>query len=209
MEQDHVAKTIAVYNTIADEYAKNIEHYLSEKERDDFLSLVPPGGSILDLGCAAGRDSRYFSSKGFKVIGVDLSEKLLAIAKKKSPEIDFRKEDIRALDFPENSFDATYASAVLLHLKRRELVPVLKNLHAFLKSDGLLYVQVKEGTGDADVAEKLSSGHARHFTYYSLEDLKTAMLDAGFFVEKIYSFNELDLSPDGRDLVWISCFARK
>ncbi len=209
MKQDHVAKTIAVYDTIADEYAKNIEDYFSNKERDEFLSLVPTAGHILDLGCAAGRDTRHFASKGYTVTGVDLSEKLLAIARTKSPDIDFRQEDIRDLHFPQHSFDAIYAAAVLLHLQREEIVPVLKNLYTFLKPGGLIYIQVKEGFGHADITEKLSSGHARHFTFYTLEELRLVVLQVGFQVEKIYQFNEQEINPEWRDLVWISCFARK
>ena len=36
-----------------------------------FLSMVSPGGRILDLGCGSGRDSKYFIRQGFQVEAMD------------------------------------------------------------------------------------------------------------------------------------------
>lgn len=55
--------TIGAYNAIADSYAANIEEYYVPEHREEFLSLIPKGGKILDAGCAAGRDSRVAASR--------------------------------------------------------------------------------------------------------------------------------------------------
>lgn len=60
---------------------------------------INPKGEVLDLACGAGRHSILFAQKGFKVTSVDLSEKLLSVAKRTAEEnnveIDFIKSDLR------------------------------------------------------------------------------------------------------------------
>mgnify|MGYP001611295764 CR=1 FL=1 len=184
----------------------------AKTERDRFVNSFQKGAKILDAGCGAGRDSFYFSSKGFDVVGVDLSEKLLGIAKAKAGHAQnprFYQLDLRRLLLPKASFDGIWACASLLHLKRSEILGVLREFYELLKPDGRLFVMLKQGTGEADVAEDLSSGHARHFTYYAQEELESLLVKARFSVEEIYLYNEKDRDANRRDLVWTSCFARK
>src|SRR3989344_2594331 len=190
MPDDPLKSSAIVYNSIALTYARQIEEYAPVPERDEFISVLPSQGKILDVGCAAGRDSGYFSSKGFSVVGVDLSGKLLEIARKKFPHIDFFKQDFRSHDFPKESFNGIWACASLLHLKRTEIPAVLRQFFALLKPKGILYIQVKEGKGEKDVVDILSSGQSRHFTFFEIGELKQFLEEAGFRVEKIYVFNE-------------------
>lgn len=72
-----------------------------------------------------------------------------------------------------------------------------------------MFLTVKQGEGEADVAEELSQGLTRHFTYFQKEELKRMLFDTGFTVEKIYVEHEKKRLPDKRDIDWISCFSRK
>jgi len=66
------------------------------------------GLRILDIGCGTGRHALELARRGYEVVGIDLSESLLARAKEKAAaqnlRIDFRKHDARALPFS-NEFD--------------------------------------------------------------------------------------------------------
>lgn len=201
--------TRAVYNSIADQYAESVEDLFAPAVREDFVSRIPKGGKVLDVGCAAGRDSRYFDSIGFEVVGVDFSDKLLDIAKEKAPGIQFVQQDVRDLQFPDASFDGIYASAVLLHLKREEVKPVLEKFYAMLKPNGILGIQVKEGEGEGVVKETLSDGKARYFMYFGKEEVENMVKQAGFSLHKTFRYNEKDINPTWRDLFWISCLAYK
>jgi len=86
---------------------------------------------------------------------------------------------------------------------------VLNNFFQLLKSGGILFIMVKEGSGEADVAEELSFHLSRHFTYFQKKELKNILKDAGFEVVELYTYNEKDRRPDHRDLWWISSFSRK
>lgn len=209
MDDDLVKKTIAVYDTIASSYAKQIEKYAPDIERNKFINLIPKGAKILDAGCGPGRDCYYFAKHGLNIIGVDLSEKLLEIAKKRVPQATFIKQDLRKLDFPEQSFDGVWVCASLHHLNRNDASRVLGKFFQLLKPNGVLFISVKEGTGEEDVRESLSSGLPRHYVYYKLEELKKLLEKAGFVVTEIYTWREEDRSGGRSDLVWLSSFAKR
>ena len=209
MNDDHVTKTIAVYDQIAHQYASKLDDYAPRPEQEKFVSLLPKSATILDAGCGPGRDCEYFVKQGFQVVGVDLSDKLLDIAKQRVPQASFYKQDLRSLDFSSSSFNGIWACASLLHLKREETPAVLSSFYTLLKPKGTLFVLVKEGTGEADIKETLSSNISRHFTYFTVNELKTLLTDAGFMVQEIYPWNEEVRRPGRRDLVWISSFSRK
>jgi ubiquinone/menaquinone biosynthesis C-methylase UbiE len=206
---EHVTKTIATYDQIADSYARNTEEHLPTRELEQFIAMMPPGGKILDAGCGPGRDSAFFTRHGFEVVGVDLSEKLLEIARTRVPTADFQKQDLRDLQFPPQSFAGIWASASLLHLDRNEIPEVLSSFYDLLTSGGVLFVMVKAGQGEAEVSEAISSGLTRHFTYFDREEIKNLLTESGFMIDQLYSWNEKDRSPQLRDVVFISGFATK
>jgi hypothetical protein len=50
------------------------ERTLPIRRLDDFLSMLPPGAAVLELGC--GQDSEYMLSRGFRVTPTDGSAEL-------------------------------------------------------------------------------------------------------------------------------------
>src|SRR5262245_54575672 len=52
----------------------------------DLVSLMRPGGRILDLGCGEGRDSVYFAEHGFEVTGLEASRAGLQKARRLAAE---------------------------------------------------------------------------------------------------------------------------
>src|SRR2546428_11968017 len=76
--------------------------------------------SILDVGCGPGYVSAAAAERGAMPIGLDFSEEMIAIAKKKFPTIEFRQGDAQNLPFPDASVDRVVASFALLHLANPE-----------------------------------------------------------------------------------------
>lgn len=211
MRDDPLKKTIEVYDKIASSYAKQIEDYAPRLELEKFIKLLPKGGKIMDAGCGPGRDCAYFVKQGFDVIGIDLSEKLLEIARKRTTQAKFIKQDLRYLDFPDNSFDGIWANSSLHHLDRNDISKVLEKFHRILKPQGILLVIVKEGSGDKDVSESLSSGLPRHYVFYRFAELEDILTFSGFKILETYAWREEDRYPrDGRsELVFLSSFSKK
>lgn len=105
--------------------AANLAHYesarsVAEYTREEGLrpleaELVaeffpPPPAAVLDLGCGAGRTTVGLAALGYSPTAIDLSPALLAEARRRFPELDFREMDATRLAFPAESFDAAFFS---------------------------------------------------------------------------------------------------
>lgn len=66
---------------------------------------VKSGTRYLDVGCGAGMAAAIAASRGARVSGIDASEALLAIARTRVPDADFRQGDLEELPFGTASFD--------------------------------------------------------------------------------------------------------
>ena len=88
-------------------------------------------GKVLDVACGTGDMVVELLRQGCSVTGVDLSKEMMAIAKRKAPQAEYRLADAEHLPFGDASFDAvTCAFGVrnFVHLEQglKEMVRVLK-----------------------------------------------------------------------------------
>lgn len=70
------------------------------------LAGVGPGATALDVATGTGDLAVELASRGAEVTGVDFSEGMLEIARRKAPGITFAEGNALALEFPDSSFDA-------------------------------------------------------------------------------------------------------
>ena len=129
-----------IYDKIAKPYAEEFSR--PSDYIDNFLAYVPEKGKILDIGCGPGFDFAYFVSKGFRVIGIDLSKEMLKLAKKRCHKGEFRHQDFRKTDFPQDSFDGIFASCSLIHIPKMDVLPILKKFFGILKPGGIIYISL-------------------------------------------------------------------
>jgi len=101
----------------------------------DFSSRIPQMGHILDAGCGNGLYSRYLSEE-FKVIGVDISEKQIELAKKNAPKANFICEDMTKINYPDEYFDGILSFYAIIHVPRDEHYDLLSNFYRMLKFNG-------------------------------------------------------------------------
>lgn len=133
-------KTKEDYNKAALEFSSRREKVWKEMEFlfEDYLI---PGERVLDLGCGNGRFFELFENKDIDYIGVDFSERLIEIARKKygAAGAKFQTADALRLPFPDNYFDKVYSIATLHHVPSKEFrFKFLKEVRRILKPDGLL-----------------------------------------------------------------------
>lgn len=99
--------------------------HLSIKKKMLANTPIPAQGKILDV-CTGSGDIAIFLAKKFpggQVIGVDMSEKMLEIARKRAgdlPNVSFQKEDALHLSFSDQTFDAVIISFGLRNLEDLE-----------------------------------------------------------------------------------------
>jgi SAM-dependent methyltransferase len=106
-------------------------------------ALVPEGARVLDAGCGTGRVMIRLAELGYDCVGVDLDASMLAVARKKAPELPWIQADLETFD-PAGAgvpadFDIVVAAGNIFPL----LAPgteaaVLKRLTATLRPGGLL-----------------------------------------------------------------------
>jgi cyclopropane fatty-acyl-phospholipid synthase-like methyltransferase len=68
----------------AERYEENPFTKHTAQEVDFFLELfsLEPGSTVLDMGCGTGRHAIELAKRGFEVVGVDLSAKMLEVARR-------------------------------------------------------------------------------------------------------------------------------
>lgn len=121
-------------------------HYLAS-----FDSRLPEGAKVLELGCGAGLPSTRQLAERHDVLGVDLSQQQLDLARVNVPNARFEKADMTTLDFPDGSFDGIAAFYSILHVPRAEQPALIAKIARWLKPGGLFLASL--GTGTPDVTE--------------------------------------------------------
>jgi len=107
------------YDLIAEDFSRTRKFVW--KEFGSLAGYAENGDKILDLGCGNGRFVELFKNKGVKYIGIDVSEKLIEIARKKYPEEKFQVFDGLKIPSEDNYFDKIFCIAVLHHIPGEEL----------------------------------------------------------------------------------------
>jgi len=73
------------------------------------------GARVTDLGCGSGVFSDLLQRAGFACVGLDISPKLIAIGRRKYPDVEFLEGDVEHLPFPDASFDGVVLSGLVHH----------------------------------------------------------------------------------------------
>lgn len=109
------AEVAAMFDEVAPTYDKTnslLSFGQDRRWRKVVRKSVDPksGQKILDLAAGTGASSVAFLSPGVKVVAGDFSEGMLAVGRKRHPEIEFVFADATALPFANNEFDAVTIS---------------------------------------------------------------------------------------------------
>lgn len=99
--------------------------------------------NILDFGCGVGNSIdyllKYFPKS--KIMGVDVSEKSIAIAQERfSPNADLQAYDGETLPYEDNSLDIIFSACVFHHIPQGFYPNIFKEFKRVLKNDGLFVV---------------------------------------------------------------------
>lgn len=110
-------RIIGLYEGHAHDFDRERGRSLQERQwLDRFLSHVPPGGTILDVGCGSAEPmARYMMQSGRRVVGIDSSPTLIAICRERFADAEWLVMDMRQLELS-RIFDGILAWDSFFHL---------------------------------------------------------------------------------------------
>ena len=185
-------------------YDKNAKDYITNTINCDmshhyqkFIKYLPSNSKILDIGFGSGRDMIYFKSKGYIVEGIDTSIEF--VNNMKSQGYNVKLESVEDMNYI-NKYDAIWACASLLHVKRENLEKTFINCLQALKENGILYCSFKYGNQEILAGE-------RYFNYINEDIINDLLKNNDFTVLDIYK--SLDVRKERKTEEWINIIIRK
>lgn len=102
---------------------------------------------ILDLGCGIGTSTENILklNQNIEVTGIDVSEKMIELARKKNPKASFIQMNMEQLNFAEGSFDYVISFSAILLLSESSLLNTLHEVSKVLKVGGKFVFTLVEG----------------------------------------------------------------
>jgi SAM-dependent methyltransferase len=167
--------TLGHYNQRAEEFWEGTRDHNVSQNIEALLQHIEgePPFTILDFGCGPERDLKVFAKHGHIAVGLEGAVHFAAMARAHSG-CEVWEQDFLKLELPEKYFDGVFANATLFHVPSQELPRVLLELHATLKSGGVLFSSNPRGRNE----EGWNSG--RYGVYHDLESWSRYMSAVGF-----------------------------
>ncbi|HMI04666.1 MAG TPA: class I SAM-dependent methyltransferase [Pedobacter sp.] len=166
-----------------------------------FCDHIPSdNASILDIACGPGNIIKYLLDRkpGYKILGTDLSPKMLELARINNPTAQFQLMDCRETGTIKQKFDGITCGFCLPYLTLEETMELIANVSRLLIPGGIFYLSTMvEDEITKSRYQISSSGDQVYVNYHREDDLTRALLDNNFEVISSSHFS----SPDKEGLM--------
>ena len=210
MNTDQTKKTIESYNKNAKKFESKFLNFEPYREkillfREKYLTRNKM--KILDAGCGPGNHAAYLYSlnHSYQITGIDLSDKMIELARKNAPGCHFIKGDIRNLD-SDIKYDAVIASFCIVHLSNNELIAFMPKLNRLIYKKGYLYLSFIEGNQVGFMKPDFLDDRV-YFHYFEREDITNLLIDNLFKIRELLEYDYLE--ENGSALKEIFIFAQR
>ena len=192
-------KTIEYYNQNADMFAQGTRLVDFTVVQERFSKMLPVGSRILDFGCGSGRDTKYFLEKGYLVEATDGSSELCKLAS------DFTGIEVKEMLFQDldasGKYEGIWACSSILHLSKKELLPVIRKMCDALKDKGVIYTSFKYGDFEGE-------RNGRYFTDFTEDTFCEFMKEIPeLMIEEQWITS--DVRPGRGEEKWLNLILRK
>lgn len=161
----------------------------------DHFNVDAPFKSVLDFGCGTGRLALGFAHESDKVVGIDISEKMLDEARKnakiqgfKNVEFHLSDDDLSAVKNQQFDFVNTYI--VLQHISPKRGMVIISQLLDRIKPGGYGMIQTTYSTQKGRLGKTINYFRFRYSLVHGLLNL----VDKKKFNEPLMQMNEYDMS---------------
>ncbi|MBC6457255.1 class I SAM-dependent methyltransferase [Actinomadura sp. HBU206391] len=174
------------YDVVADDYATAFADELAGKPfdrelLDRYASAVAGQGAVWDVGCGpAAHVTRYLADRGVDVAGVDLSPRVVDVARSRERDLRFGVADMCDLPAEDGSLAGIVAFYSVIHLPRERIPEALAEFRRVLARDGALLLAMHGGEGIISTDEWLGHAVPIRATLMSPGELAEAVEAAGF-----------------------------
>lgn len=182
---DFLAATRAFYDTVADDYADHFPDDLTGRPLERalfaaFAELVGAGAAVADLGCGPGRVTAHLAGLGLDAFGVDLSESMLAVARREHPELRYEQGSMLDLALPDGALAGVVSWYSIIHTPVERLPDLLGEFHRVLAPGGHLLLAFQ--VGDEPLRLERPFGHPVTLDFHRRrpEHVAGLLADAGF-----------------------------
>jgi SAM-dependent methyltransferase len=199
---------------VADGYDRIAERYLAwtaggrNTERAEYTALlldrVPAGSRLLELGCGAGVPVTAALAERFRVVGVDISARQLALARANAPGVALLLADMSALAFRPESFAAVCAFYTITHVPRAAHTALLKSIASWLQPGGLFVAAL--GSREGEGVEDDWLGAPMFFSHFDAETNRRLVQAAGL---RLIDARERTEDEDGQPATFLWVVAEK
>lgn len=197
-----IADEVADYYSLLKTYARFLAPFYDavfgilslgegSKLRDRAAEFADPrkGSKILDVATGTGKQAFAFARRGFNVVGVDLSEDMLGIAKRanKHENAKFEIADATNLPFEDNSFDVSCVSFGLHDMIPTIRERALKELVRVTKKEGAIIIvdyALPKNKVSAFFVYNLVKLYEPYFSEFIKSDLEELITKSGIKIEQ-------------------------
>lgn len=202
---------IDCYNKSAHKYAETYYNELQYKHLDRILLSAfyaenNHKGLMLDLGCGPGQTTAFMHNLGKSdIIGIDISDGIIAKAKELNPQIEFRQGNILNLDYENDSIGSMIGFYSIVHFTLEHIRSAFREIHRVLQNEGEFLFSFHIGSETVHRNTFLEQEVNINFYFFQIEDILPIVLQEHFtvidsLIREPYSEHEY---PSKRAYVWV------
>ncbi|MEU2716128.1 methyltransferase domain-containing protein [Streptomyces sp. NPDC007205] len=182
---DFLTATRTFYDTVAEDYAGHFRNPLAARPLERALlaayaEMVGPDGLVADLGCGPGAVAAHLADLGLSVSGLDLSESMLAIARREYPALRFEQGSMLELPFDDGSLAGAVSWYSSIHTPVAELPRLFAEFSRVLAPGGHLLLAFQTGDEPRRLAQPWGRPVTLDFERRRPEFMAGLLADGGF-----------------------------
>jgi SAM-dependent methyltransferase len=199
-----------LYGNLSEVYEAMYQSFINyDKEFDFYSGLLRKYNctSVLEIGCGTGNLASRFIKTDMKYTGLDMSEEMLAIAKKNNPHCQFMPGDMRNFQLPERNDAAIITGRTISYLVPNEDVfTAFASIHKNLKAQGIICFDCIDAAKfiplikpEEKIIHKAAFNNKKYHreSYWSVNDGQKGVFDwASFYYEEDDSGQLLKIGED-------------
>nr|WP_107117037.1 class I SAM-dependent methyltransferase [Streptomyces curacoi] len=192
MQPEFLRSTRTSYDAIAPAYAEAFPDWSADSAPLDrslvaaFAELAREHAPapVADLGSGPGSVTAHLHALGVPVFGVDLSPRMVALARRAYPDLRFHVGSMTSLDLPDETLGGIIALYSIIHVPTEHLAATFAEFHRVLAPGGHVLLAFQSGDGDDHMRliERFGQEISLDYHWRTPETVAEALTGAGLLL---------------------------